>query len=139
MWISPKFNLKVIRAFDTLQTQGVAVAAHAAEDVLNDPLSYMEKIFAQAKVLKAERDALQAEMKLAAPKVAVFDEHVADPQRHETIAKFSRTLEGVNTLQVKHDFMLAGVLYRKDGSYRVYAKYRCSNMRIACFKRECRK
>jgi phage antirepressor YoqD-like protein len=127
MWISPQFNLKVIRAFDTLQTQGVAVADHAAEDLLNDPLSFMEKLFAQAKVLKAERDALQAEMKLAAPKVAVYDEHVADPQRHETIAKFSRTLEGVNTLQVKNDLALAGVLYRKDGSYRVYAKYRDSH------------
>lgn len=30
MWISPAFNLKVIRAFDRLQTQGVAVADHAA-------------------------------------------------------------------------------------------------------------
>jgi hypothetical protein len=26
MWISPAFNLKVIRAFDRLQTEGVAVA-----------------------------------------------------------------------------------------------------------------
>lgn len=26
MWISPAFNLKVIKAYDTLQTQGVAVA-----------------------------------------------------------------------------------------------------------------
>ena len=33
MWISPAFNLKVIRAFDRLQTQGVAVADHAAEKI----------------------------------------------------------------------------------------------------------
>ena len=26
MWISPVFHLKVVRAFDTLQTQGLAVA-----------------------------------------------------------------------------------------------------------------
>lgn len=30
MWISPAFHLKVIRAYDTLQTQGVAVAEHSA-------------------------------------------------------------------------------------------------------------
>lgn len=34
MWISAAFQLKVIRAFDTLQTKGVAVAEHAAEDLL---------------------------------------------------------------------------------------------------------
>lgn len=38
MWISATFQLKVIRAFDTLQTQGVAVADHAAEDLLKNPL-----------------------------------------------------------------------------------------------------
>lgn len=37
MWISAAFQLKVIRAFDTLQTQGVAVADHAAEDLLKNP------------------------------------------------------------------------------------------------------
>lgn len=43
MWISPAFQLKVIRAFDTLQTQGIAVAEHAAEDVLNNPMAYLDK------------------------------------------------------------------------------------------------
>lgn len=33
MWISPSFHLKVIRAYDTLQTQGGAVAEHAADDL----------------------------------------------------------------------------------------------------------
>ncbi len=56
MWISPAFHLKVIRAYDTLQTQGIAVAEHAAEDVLNDPLEYFERVLQQAKKLKAERD-----------------------------------------------------------------------------------
>lgn len=31
MWISPQFHLKVVHVFDTLQTQGVTVADHAAE------------------------------------------------------------------------------------------------------------
>lgn len=42
MWISAAFQLKVIRAFDTLQTQGVAVAEHAAGDLLKNPLKYLE-------------------------------------------------------------------------------------------------
>ncbi|WP_240538771.1 KilA-N domain-containing protein [Halomonas sp. SH5A2] len=56
MWISPKFNLKVIRAYDQLQTDGVAVAENAAEDLLENPLPYMEKLLGQAKQYKAERD-----------------------------------------------------------------------------------
>lgn len=39
MWISAAFHVKVLRAYDTLQTQGVAVAEHAAEDLLKNPLS----------------------------------------------------------------------------------------------------
>ncbi len=42
MWISPAFHLKVIRAYDRLQTQGVAVADHAAADLLENPLKYLE-------------------------------------------------------------------------------------------------
>lgn len=33
-WISPKFYLKVIRAYDQLQTEGVAVSESAAGDLL---------------------------------------------------------------------------------------------------------
>jgi hypothetical protein len=56
MWISPAFHLKVIRAYDTLQTQGIAVADHAADDLLTNPLAYFEKVLAQAKQIQAERD-----------------------------------------------------------------------------------
>lgn len=65
MWISPAFHLKVIRAYDTLQTQGIAVADHAAEDLLANPLTYMERVLEQAKKLQeakliaeGQRDAL---------------------------------------------------------------------------------
>ena len=51
MWVSPKFHLEVIRSYDRLATEGVAVHYTAAESVLEDPLSYMEKVIAQAKVL----------------------------------------------------------------------------------------
>lgn len=60
MWISPKFHLKVIDFFCRGVTEGVAVADHAVDNLLDDPLSHFEKMLAQAKVLKAERDAAKA-------------------------------------------------------------------------------
>ena len=44
MWISPAFHLKVIRAYDRLQTQGVAVADHAAADLLENT-QLLERFF----------------------------------------------------------------------------------------------
>lgn len=88
MWISPKFNLEVIRSYDRLATDGVAVHASAAEAVLDDPLTYMEKVIAQARVLKAERDRLALENKEMAPKAVVFDNCVA--LRQESLATFVR-------------------------------------------------
>lgn len=52
-WISPALHLKAIRAYDQFQTDGVAVAEHAADDFLDNPLDYMEKLLGQAKKLKA--------------------------------------------------------------------------------------
>lgn len=56
MWISPSFNLKVIRSFDTLQTQGVAVSDDAAEDLLKNPLKYMKLLMQQAEELQSKVD-----------------------------------------------------------------------------------
>lgn len=61
MWISPKFHLKVIRAYDQLATEGVAVHETSAEDVLANPLKYLRSIIDQAEQLQAERDQLAAE------------------------------------------------------------------------------
>lgn len=106
MWISPKFHLEVIRSYDRLATEGVAVHASAAEAVLDDPLTYMEKVIAQAKVLKAERDRLALENKEMAPKAVVFDNCMA--LRQESLATFVRTLEGVNTMAIKGDLAEMG-------------------------------
>ena len=122
MWISPAFNLKVIRAFDTLQTQGVAVADHAAADFLKNPLPFVEVLLNQAKILKAERDVLEEELNVAAPKALVFDTHVAN--HGENLTRFVRSLKGVNTSMVKSDLARLGFLYRLGGNYRVYSKYR---------------
>lgn len=54
MWISPAFNLKVIRAYDRLASQGVAVHENAAEDFLKNPLKYMRSLMEQAERLQAE-------------------------------------------------------------------------------------
>jgi hypothetical protein len=63
MWISPKFHLKVINFFHRGMTQGVAVADHAVDNLLDDPLSYFRKILEQAEAIKAERDRLATEKK----------------------------------------------------------------------------
>lgn len=116
MWISPAFHLKVIRAYDRLATQGVAVHENAAADVLKNPLKYLRSVLDQA-------EELQAQLAVAAPKAAVYDKVVAE--KTMTIAAFGRTLEGLNTQQIKSDLMKLGYFYRDAaGRYRVYAKYR---------------
>ena len=47
MWVSPAFHLKVVRAFDTLQTKGVAVAEHAAADFLKKLVLFMKEMINQ--------------------------------------------------------------------------------------------
>lgn len=116
MWVSPAFHLKVIRAYDRLATQGVAVHENAAADLIANPLKYFELVLSQAKELQAKLD-------VAAPKAAVFDKVVA--QKAVTVAAFARTLEGANTNATKGDLMRLGYLYKDAaGRYRVYAKYR---------------
>lgn len=61
MWISAEFNLKVIRAYDTLATQGVAVHESAAADLIANPLKYIEALMGQAKQLVAENERLKYE------------------------------------------------------------------------------
>ena len=61
MWISPKFHLEVIHAYDRLATNGVAVHRNAAEDLLANPLKYFEAVFNEAKKLAEENTRLEAE------------------------------------------------------------------------------
>lgn len=41
---SPDFHLKVIDAYDNFQTQGIAVADHAAADLIANPLACSERV-----------------------------------------------------------------------------------------------
>lgn len=121
MWISPKFHLEVIRSYDRLATEGVAVHTSAAEAVLDDPLSYMEKIIAQAKQLKAERDRLASEnQELTHERDGLSS--VVGSKMH-TLGRFARTLPQINSLAIKSDLQRLGYLYRKGGTYRIYRQY----------------
>ncbi|MBU3696767.1 KilA-N domain-containing protein [Dechloromonas sp.] len=91
MWVSPAFHLKVIRAYDRLQTQGVAVADHAAADLLKNPLKYLEAIIGQAKELQAQLDVAQ-------PKAAVLDAVVAD-KRVDNFLMLPRTVDYIEALE----------------------------------------
>ena len=65
MWISPQFHLKVIRAYDRLATQGVAVHEDVALDVLKNPLKYLDALMAQAKEIEKENKRLTSEFSTA--------------------------------------------------------------------------
>jgi len=128
MWISAEFQLKVIGAYDTLQTQGIAVADHAADDILRNPLVYLQRAVNQAIELQAERDRA-----LAAEAVAVSERDVAVSERNgmattigkfeHTIARVVRMMAGVNSMATKADLCREGFLYKQGGHYRVYAKH----------------
>lgn len=130
MWISPKFHLEVIRAYDRLATNGVAVHRNVAEDLLANPLKYFEAVFNEAKKLSEENNRLEAEKRVLVeekvvlqPKADTFDLVVA--HKRVSVSAFCRTMPGVNLMKVKESLKKLGYLYRlgSDGNYRVYAKF----------------
>lgn len=76
---------------------------------------------AWADALEQKRETEQ-QLALAAPKAEVYDNVVAD--KNMTIARFARTLRGVNTNSTKGDLYDLDYLYKMGGVYRVYAKFR---------------
>ena len=123
MWISPKFHLEVIRAYDRLATNGVAVHRNAAEDLLSNPLKYFEAVFNEAKKLSEENNRLEAEKAVLQPKADTFDLVVA--HKRVSVSAFCRTMTGVNLMKVKESLKKLGYLYRLGGygNYRVYSKF----------------
>lgn len=77
MWISAKFHLEVIRCYDRLATEGVAVHQNAAADVLANPLKYMRSLIEQAEKLQAENEAMHKELN-----VLTVDEYRALTHRY---------------------------------------------------------
>lgn len=130
MWISPKFHLEVIRAYDRLATNGVAVHRNSAEDLLTNPLKYFETILNEAKKLSEENKrleedklVLEEEKAVLQPKADTFDLVVA--HKRVSVSAFCRTMKGVNLIKVKESLKKLGYLYRLGGygNYRVYAKF----------------
>lgn len=73
MWISPTYHLKVIRAYDRMVTDGVAVHENAAQDLLDNPLKYITALLGQAQTLVDKNARLEETVKKAAPKVEFHD------------------------------------------------------------------
>jgi hypothetical protein len=101
MWVSPAFHLKVIRFFDRGVKDGVAVADHAAADLLANPLAFFEKVLGQAKLLQAERDKALEENRVLGEKNAVLALEVISGDHGRSLTQFVRTLKGVNQMAVK--------------------------------------
>lgn len=122
MWISPAFHLKVIRAYDELQTQGVAFSDKTVAQVESGELdeeAVVQKAMSilqnRVERLKQENATLQNERNGVVKTIGKFD---------HTINRVVRMLEGVNTNATKGDLCKEGYLYRRFGHYRVYAKHR---------------
>jgi hypothetical protein len=115
MWISPAFHLKVIRAYDELQTQGVAFSEQTVEKVATGEMSEDELVMKAMTIMQTKVERLKAERDGLVKTVGKFD---------HTINRVVRMLDGVNTNRTKADLCDQGYLYRRFGHYRVYSKYR---------------
>ena len=114
MWISPAFHLKVIRAYDTLQTQGIAVADHAAADMLANPLVYFERVLQQAKQLEEAKRLAEAERDVSVQTIAKVG---------RTLREVCRKLPNVNLISIPSRLKELGYLYRNGkSSYLVYSR-----------------
>ncbi|OIN07926.1 KilA-N domain-containing protein [Oceanisphaera psychrotolerans] len=91
MWISPAFHLKVIRAYDELQTNGVAFSDRAVAQVAMGELEEAELLLKAMEMLKSKTERLQAQLTEQAPKVEAFDTYI------ETKGSYNST-EAANAL-----------------------------------------
>jgi hypothetical protein len=121
MWISPAFQLKVSEAYDKLQTNGVAVSEHAAEDFLTNPMKYMRALMTQAEAIAKENTIL---LRKNTEVTEQRDGLVTTVGKHNrTIHKIMRMFPGVNTMSIKSDLMGMGYFYKKGNTHRVYSQY----------------
>ena len=76
MWISPSYHLRVIRAYDRMVTDGVAVHENSAQDLLDNPLKYIGALMSQAQALVDENERLSAKVEKDKPKIQVFNKFI---------------------------------------------------------------
>lgn len=114
-WVSAEFRLKVYEAYDTLQTQGIAVAEHAAEDLLANPLTYLERALDHAKKLRAAMQIAEAERDAAVSTIAKVN---------HTLRNVARKLPNINLIKLSSRLKELGYFYKDEtGSYRVYRQH----------------
>jgi len=113
------WKLKYIEAFNRMEAELMKRQANVLPDFTNP----VEAARAWADQVE-QKMALEAQAKALAPKAAVYEKAFAD--RCITIARFARTLRGVNSMKVKEDLMNAGYLYRRHSGapYKVRSQYR---------------
>ncbi len=123
MWISPAFNLKVIRAYDELQTHGVAFSETAVKKVASGELDEATLIRTAMQLLDSKIARLEQENTTLSLENDGMKETIG--AYSHTINKVARMFEGVNTNAVKGDLQKLGYLYRTKGNnaYRVYTKF----------------
>lgn len=103
MWISPAFHLKVIRAYDELQTQGVAFSESAVEQVAAGELDEDALVLKAVDILQRKVARLQNERDGVVKTVG---------QSTQTLSRFARLLPGVNSTKIKSDLKRLCYLWR---------------------------
>lgn len=99
---------------------GYLTPATLEEALLNpDTLIRLAQELKEERTLRMEKEASLA---VAEPKAAVYDSVVASKALR--LSDFCRRFEGVNLNEVKKSLYHAGILYRKNNAYRLYARYR---------------
>jgi hypothetical protein len=124
MWISPRFHLQVIRAYDQMVTQQQPQApALKAPGTLREALLLALAQEEQIEALNTAKVALEASAAVTAPKVAVYERVVAD--KVMVVTAFARMLPGVNSMQTLRDLERMNYLWKPvGGSYRVRSQHR---------------
>lgn len=112
MWISAKFHLQVIRAYDQMVTAPVAPRI---------PTSFREALLLAA-AQQEQLEEAQLQLSISAPKAQVYDAVVAS--KFLTLSAFARMLPGVNSMAIKKDLLAMNYLYRVGSHYKVYSQYR---------------
>lgn len=119
MWISPAFNLKVIRAYDALMSgKQVGLAISKFYDQI--PRSLPEALRLAAD--ESERaDRAEAELALAAPKAQALD-RVSASEGTLTITQAAKVL-GVKRGKLTSRLAANGWIYRQNGSWVAYQQH----------------
>jgi anti-repressor protein len=87
---------------------------------LNDPATLRQMLLGYTETVMQ----LQAAVTEMTPKAALVDAHVSS-RMNDTLTRFVRTLDGVNSTKIKADLLRLGYLWKPQGSaYRVRHQYR---------------